>query len=243
MRRAFRRVSIQRVGPPSAATTPSRTSALGVPGLRKALGLHRRAPREQIHLRKDRFVGRRRTAGRRSGRLSGDHQCAVERFNSSGYTQSNSPFHSVAEPSVVSRVTSCARPLPGCTNRDRGGKRRMPVGRELGIALHFRRGGELLPFGGVGMQRNRSPSRLISISWPVEDHWKLCSETRRFCQSVPSGLGGFTAFSSSGPSATSCFLFFEGTSYCKIALSSIQANRFPSGAQVIGGMRTGAGKF
>ncbi len=117
------------------------------------------------------------------------------------------------------------------------------VGRELGVALHFRGGRELLPFARLRMQQKQVAFTLISISCPVADHWKLCSETRRFCQSTPSDLGGFTAFSSSGPSATSCFCFLEATSYCEMALSSIHANRFPSGAQVMAAMRGGAGIF
>ena len=52
-------------------------------------------------------------------------------------------------------------------------------------------------------------------------------------------MGGFTAFSSSGASAASCFFFAVGTSYCQMVLSSIHANRFPSGAQAMEGMCRG----
>src|SRR5437764_1300690 len=82
---------------------------------------------------------------------------------------------------------------------------------------------------------------LTSISWPESDHWKLCSATRRFCQSVTAGFGGLMALSSSGVSEMISFFFLEGTSYSQRDFCSIQAKRLPSGAQTMEGMWGGGG--
>ena len=80
---------------------------------------------------------------------SGDHQNAVPRSSSSGYTQSSSPLSSVGPPSNVRRgdFAGCdveAVEIMAAAERHAGG-----VGRKLGIAFSFGRGGELLPLAGI----------------------------------------------------------------------------------------------